>query len=146
MGAFPYWYFVPFTDPAERALEALREREWKAGRYYPVVSHLKFDPLTAPRKPRHASIDEARADAAATGTRSILDVSGVGPPGRYGIAHPVDPAVLVDLFETDRPDHATVQAKKGDLFDTLDRGECCYVVVYEDDEPRELFFAGYSYD
>ena len=32
------------------------------------------------------------------------------------------------------------------LFEAIDRGHCLYVVVYEGDQPKELYFAGYSYD
>jgi hypothetical protein len=33
-----------------------------------------------------------------------------------------------------------------DLFDELERGQGVYIIVYEDEKPSEIFFAGYSYD
>ena len=33
-----------------------------------------------------------------------------------------------------------------DLFEAIPRGQCLYVVVHEGDQPKELFFAGYSFD
>jgi hypothetical protein len=37
MGGHPYWYFVPFQPNAQVALDELREREFRAGRYSPVM-------------------------------------------------------------------------------------------------------------
>ena len=34
----------------------------------------------------------------------------------------------------------------GGLYDDIGRGQGVYVVVYEDGEPNEYFFAGYSFD
>jgi hypothetical protein len=33
-----------------------------------------------------------------------------------------------------------------ELFDALERGQGVYVVAYKDDQPSEIFFAGYSFD
>ncbi len=46
MGAEPYFYFVKFNPDIDAALQELREREFKAGRYNPVIPHLDF-PVTA---------------------------------------------------------------------------------------------------
>ncbi len=47
MGGHPYWYFVPYSENPKVALEALREREFKAGRYNPVLPFIELgaDPL-----------------------------------------------------------------------------------------------------
>ena len=33
-----------------------------------------------------------------------------------------------------------------DLFETIDPGHGVSIIVYKDDKPDEIFFAGYSYD
>ena len=80
MGGHPYWYFVPYNPDIEAALESLREREFNAGRYNPVMPFIDF-PITAsspaPGK-KHASMQEALEASDASGTRSIIDMAGVG--------------------------------------------------------------------
>jgi len=49
------------------------------------------------------------------------------------------------LYRTDKPTKQDVLVQRG-IYDTLDRGECYYVVVYENDEPSELLFVGWSFD
>ena len=33
-----------------------------------------------------------------------------------------------------------------DLWEDLERGQARYVILYEGDEPKRIFFAGYSFD
>ena len=33
-----------------------------------------------------------------------------------------------------------------ELFEALERGQGVYIVVHKDDQPSEIFFAGYSFD
>jgi len=42
MGAHPYWYFVKHEPDIDHALQQLREREFRAGRYNPVIRY-SFD-------------------------------------------------------------------------------------------------------
>lgn len=148
MGGHPYWYFVPYENDVQHALDTLREREFKAGRYHPVIPFLKFgspDFLKQQPGARHRDIDDAMNAAAEDGTRSILDVSRVGEKTDYGVAALVPNAQLREWFGTERPTRDMLE-DANDLFESIDRGRCVYVVVYEDDRPKELFFAGYSYD
>jgi hypothetical protein len=70
MGANPYFYFTPYQKDIQAALEALREQEFKAGRYSPAMSMadppsymfaFKFPPDDTSPAPgaRHNSIGEA---------------------------------------------------------------------------------------
>jgi hypothetical protein len=148
MGGHPYWYLVPYESDVQHALDTLRDREFKAGRYNPVIRFLKFgapDFLKQQPGAKHRSIDDAMTAAAEDGTRSILDISRVGESPDYGVAAPVPAAQLREWFGTDRPTRAMLD-RADDLFESIDRGQCLYVVVYEGDQPKELFFAGYSYD
>jgi hypothetical protein len=148
MGAHAYWYFVPYESNVQHALDTLREREFKAGRYSPVVPILNFrspDFLTLQPGPKHKSIADALRDSAEDGTASILDISKVSDHPDCGVAAPAPPALLRSLFGTEYPTHLMLE-RSHDLFDAIARGQCLYVVVYNGDEPSELYFVGYSYD
>jgi hypothetical protein len=149
MGGHPYWYFAPYDVNAQRALDALRKREFEAGRYSPVVRFLDFEePAYSNTRPgpKHRSIAEAVRAAADEGTRSILDIERVGTQAGHGVAAPVDVSELRDMWGTDKPTRAVVDARKDEILGDLDRGDCVYLVIYDEDRPSEFFFAGYSYD
>src|SRR5207253_3041309 len=105
MGAHPYWYFVKHENDVDAALQKLRQREFKAGRYNPVIPFLDF-PL-GPHSPapgaRHASIQDALADSDADGTRSILDLAVVSEEPDFGAVAPVPDDVLLASFGTMHP-------------------------------------------
>ncbi len=148
MGGHAYWYFVPYESNVQHALDVLRDREFKAGRYNPVIRFLKFGgPDFFKQQPgaKHRSIDDALSASAEDGTRSILDISRVGEHPDYSVAAPVPAERLRELVGTERPTRAMLD-QADDLFESIDRGQCVFVVVYEGDQPKELFFAGYSYD
>jgi|HubBroStandDraft_6_1064221.scaffolds.fasta_scaffold420207_2 hypothetical protein len=121
MGGHAYWYFVPYEHDVQAALDKLRARELAAGRYSPAIRY--------------------RAEE---GTRSILDIDRIGKTLGFGVAAPLPAKRLTELYDTDRPTHAMVD--NHEFFDDIPRGQCVYVIVYVDDKPSELFFAGYSYD
>src|SRR3954469_25673979 len=102
MGAHPYWYFVKHQPDIGAALQELRDCEFAAGRYNPVMPFPDFpansnDPTTGVQ---HSSIDEAREDAAEDGTRSILDLDHVSDGPEFCAVAPLDDAVLLDLYGT----------------------------------------------
>jgi hypothetical protein len=149
MGAHPYWYFVPYDGDVRRALDVLREREFAAGRYNPVVRLPVFGARNPPCfAPAHPNIEAAIVDAArhGEGTRSILDIEDVSEDREAGAAAPLPEDEVVELFDTIRPTREAVEARLGDVFDLIDRGECVYVRIYDGERPTELLFAGYSYD
>jgi hypothetical protein len=62
MGGHPYWYFVPHKNDVQEALSELRDREFKAGRYNPVIRFIKFSEPAFSRQtpgPKHKTIDAA---------------------------------------------------------------------------------------
>jgi hypothetical protein len=147
MGGHPYWYFVPFDGDVAVALRSLREREFKAGRYSPVVRYLDFaDPATARLAPgaQHRSVEDAVADAEDEGTRSILDIERISSIPDYGAAAPLDAQSLMGLYGTTEPTREMVE--KLEFLEDVERGQCVYVVIYKDGAPSEICFAGYSYD
>ena len=69
---------------------------------------------------------------------------------------PLSTDELVQLFNTDKPTHAMVEAvivlsqqneeAAAEFWESLDRGTGRHIVIYENDEPIEVFFIGYSFD
>jgi hypothetical protein len=147
MGAEPYFYFVPYQPDTAVALHELRQREFRAGRYNPVLPFVQF-PI-GPHSPapgaQHASIEDAQEDADADGTRSILDLDRVSDEPDFGAAVPLDPGLLEELYGTTEPTRAMIEQNM-DFFEALERGQGIYIVVYKGGRPDELLFAGYSYD
>jgi hypothetical protein len=142
----PWWYLVPCENDIARSLEALRQREFEAGRYNPAESFPRFpvDPGQAPGS-KHASIKAARDASDADGTRSILDVSRLSAKPDFNAVAPLDEDELMEFFGTTRPTVEDVE-DNDELFDRMERGQGLYVVVYENDEPSQIYFAGYSHD
>ncbi len=132
MGAEAWDYFVPYEADVQAAMEKLREREFRAGRF----NGSEENPAT---------IDEAREVADADGTRSILDIDRVGDEPDYGVVVPLSSEQLVEYYGTDRPTHEMIE-ENNEFFEDIERGQGVYIIVYKDDQPSEIFFGGYSYD
>jgi hypothetical protein len=147
MGGHPWFYFVAYQSDINRALQELRRREFESGRYNPVMWMPPFPvDINAPAPgARHASIEAAMEAADADGTRSILDMERISDTPDYGAVVPLAQDELIDLFGTDKPTHEMIE-DNDDLFETLERGRGVYVIAYQDEEPSEIYFAGYSYD
>jgi hypothetical protein len=132
MGAEPWGYFVPYEDDIQAALEKLRGREFRAGRFHGSES-------------RPASIEEAREVAGADGTRSILDMDRVGDEPDFGVVVPLSSERLVELYGTDRPTREMVEEDM-EFYGDIERGQGIYIIVSKGGEPLEIFFGGYSFD
>ena len=147
MGAHPYWYTVTYQPDLGAALEELREREFRAGRYNPVMPFIDF-PITqaspSPR-PRHRTIVDALAASEADGARSILDISSIADEPDFGAACPLPDQVIQSLYGTTQPTAAAVEGNM-DFLQDVERGQAVYVVCYAGGAPSELVFAGYSFD
>jgi hypothetical protein len=157
MGGHPYYYTVPLEADPQVALDKLREREFRAGRYYPVVRMPRFPVTAGSFAPgaRHASIDAAIRAADADGTRSILDLDQIAPEPYdedaddepFGKVFPASDDQLMDWFGTTEPDRAMVEGFDSDaMWESLDRGWGVYLTLYKNRTPDALFFAGYSFD
>jgi len=147
MGADPYWYFVEYQKNVDRALKALREREFRAGRYNPVTPFIDFPIEVNSPAPgaRHSSPQEALASAEEAGTRSILDIAAVSDTPDFFVASPLDAEVLKSMYGTTTPSRAQVE-KDMAFMESIERGHCVYFFIYEDGEPKEIFFGGFSFD
>ena len=111
MGAEPYYYFVKYNPDIDAALQELREREFKAGRYNPVIRHLDFpiEPNAPSPGAQHDSIQEALAASDADGTRSILDLDHVSEERDFCAVAPLQPEELEQLFGTGQPTHDMIE-------------------------------------
>jgi hypothetical protein len=148
MGGHPYWYFVPYQKDLQQALDCLREREFKAGRYSPVIRYMKFaEPEFSRQTPgaQHESIEAVLDASTEEGTRSILDITSISDEPDYCAAAPLEPARLKELYGTTRPTREMIEGNM-DFLDSVERGKCAYIVLYNDENPTEICFAGYSFD
>jgi hypothetical protein len=147
MGAHPYWYTVPYQSDVNSALQALRDREFQAGRYNPVTPFPKF-PITAssPAPGRgHESIEAALAASDADGTRSILDIGSIADEPDFLVAAPVSEETLQATYGTKQPTREMIEANMTPI-NRIERGHAIYVVLYANGAPSEILFAGYSFD
>jgi hypothetical protein len=156
MGGHPYWYFVPYEDDVQAALDKLRQREFAAKRWFPAV----FSPfMPAEIQPpalkkllagmgadRCKTIEEAQELAAETGTRSILDIEKVAKKWGPGVAAPFSNKLVEKAFGSAKPAKEDVEGRLGDLMDDIERGHCGYLIVYARGGPSEICFVGYSFD
>jgi hypothetical protein len=143
MGAVPYSYIVEYQPDVDAALQELREREFRAGRYNPVVP-FPFQAGSSAPGARHRTIREALRAAGADGTRSILDLGRIAEEPELGAVARLPDEVLLQLYGTTRPTRAKVE--QGAHSEYMERGQGIYIIIYRDGQPDEILFAGYSYD
>jgi hypothetical protein len=153
VGAHPYWYVVPYETDVEQALQRLRQREFQAGRYNPVMPFPEF-PIrldAATPGPQHGSIEDVLENVNEDGTRSILDISQAARSPieddqmPFCTAFPLADADIVELFGSSRPTRQAVEENHA-MWDLIARGSAIYVTLFDNDKPSEILFAGYSFD
>jgi hypothetical protein len=132
MGAEPYNYTVPYEPDIQAALDKLRRRVFESKEF----NGAEFDPPTP-----EAALELTECD----GTRSILDISSISARPQFCCASPLLSGELERYFGTRKPTRAMVE-ESYDIWEDIDRGTARYIIVYDGDEPTELFFAGYSFD
>jgi len=118
-----------------------------AGRYNPVEPFPEFPVDLSKPSPGagHATIQEALEDSDADGTRSIFDVPRISAKPDYDAVAPVPEEELMDYFGATKPSLEEVENCE-EMFEQIERGQGIYVVVYEREQPSQIYFAGYSYD
>jgi hypothetical protein len=139
---------VPYDDDMQGVLDALRKREFLAGRYNPVMPLLDFAEPAFSRQYRaaqHDSIEDAIMDADEAGTRSILDIHTIATRADFGVASPMPRAGLLELYGTDCPTEEAVRANK-DFLQWAAPAQCIYLVTHDHDGKRiNVLFAGRSF-
>jgi hypothetical protein len=169
LSAHRYCYFTPYQENAQAALRALRDAEFRAGRYNAALrladpprqmSQIVF-PLNAAAPapgPVHSSIEAALEDDNEIGTGSILDLIWISErPGPLS-ASAFEESDLYVLFGTLKPSRKEVErifaagapiAEEDAAHSVLSRigwAEGRYVTVYEGERPSEIFFLGHGLD
>ena len=132
MGAEPYEYFVPYESDVQSALNKLRADVFASGEYHGA-------------KLGAATPDEALEMADEDGTGSILDIQMIAEEPDFCCAAPFSPEELSDYFGTEKPTRADI-SEADDFWEDIERGHARYTVLYEQEQPTELYFAGYSFD
>ena len=132
MGAEPWNCFTKYDSNIQRALDKLRNEVFGAGNF----RYAEEGPT---------SIDEALEIADADGTASILDIAQIADEPDFCCAAPFSPSELKTYFGTDRPTRAHVE-QCDDYRENMERGQARYAVLYANDAPSEIYFAGYSFD
>jgi len=149
MGSEAYYYFVEYDADPQAALERLREREFRAGRYNPVmpfpIKCMPADDSSPAPGNQHQSIEEALEEAEADGTRSILDIMQVADEPDFCTATPVADDQLQSLYGTTEPTRDQIEGLE--FLEEVDRGQGVYLTYYTPDgKPAGLCFAGMSFD
>ncbi|HVU12283.1 MAG TPA: hypothetical protein VHD90_13450 [Phototrophicaceae bacterium] len=172
MGSSSWSYFVPYDEDINAAVQRLRQQVFEHGDYLLLddwelwnESDARIeageDPLIveADRRtkrdalPKPGSIDELFAWNEDSGTHSIIDMAeGASDTPDFGTVSPLTEAELRATFGTTKPTHAQIaqweqSSPDGDpIGDLRRRWEGLYIIVYVDDAPSELYFAGFSGD
>ena len=150
MGGHFWSYSVPWQPDIQSALEALREREFRAGRFWQpslvepgFFGRLLGRPPSKPKPP--ATIQEALKAAHATGTRSILDMERISQTPALGAISPLLPEDLQRFFGTTQPAREIIE-RSDEFIDSLERGQGVCIILHQNGKPHEIYFAGYSFD
>lgn len=137
-GCRSWFYCIPYQQDIQKALEELRDQEFKARRFY------RSD---LPSK----TVEDAIRNADAPGTRSILDIEKVSPTRKPLSISPASPEDVRRVFGTDKPTRSIVEkvvktpnSEFAEFLETYDRGEGMYIVLYDSERPIEIMIAGWS--
>ncbi len=132
MGAEAYQYVVEFNEDIQVALDALRKEIFEKGEF----NGAEFNPSTP---------DEALEMSESEGTRSILDIMKISEEPQYHSAAPCRSGELQRYFGTDKPSVEMIE-NNNEFWGDIERGMARYIITYESDTPKQIFFAGYSFD
>jgi hypothetical protein len=168
MGASGWEYFVPYQPDINGALQKLREDVFRQGRYYkrPSIANEETDETTLytlppevaeivreelaylKSLPEPTTPDELLQYNYDSGTHSIIDLISVTTTPEFGTASPLTPQQLDALLGTDKPTRAMIDPDHilTNIHNWRGRGEGLYIIVYQDDQPSEIFFTGFSGD
>ena len=162
MGATPWLYRVPYQDDVNTALQELREKEFRAGRYRGIGKNYirasgfqykdwsgnteeEIEQLISQLGSIEAAISHVVELTGENGTASILDMFQVSDIPDYYTVSPVSTDAFLEFFKTDNPTYNTLITSEA-FWDSLERGQGVYVILFEDNQPLEICFAGYSFD
>lgn len=101
-----------------------------------------------------AAIEAVRIEREEDGTSSILDMEGFSEHPESFMVCPISHQKLQDWFGTAQPDRTVIEnvllkESDPDVWDEFwdfDRGTGRYIILYDQGQPTEIFWAGYSFD
>lgn len=167
MGAEPWYCFAPYCADINTALQNLREREFRAGRYGQQIDDEEFrafwnlddelkqsaEDLIKAHGSVEAAIEAVFVESEPDGTASILDMFRVSDVPEPCAVSPVED--LQDLIGTAQPTRQMVESMligeedpnaSEEFWNSIGRGEGRYIILFDNGNPVEIFFAGYSFD
>jgi hypothetical protein len=172
MGASGWQHFVPYQEDINAALQQIRQTVFTEGSYY-KVDHSEWRGMTEQEirqrlndlRPEIAevaysdwqqikrlsepdTIDKLLEWNRESGTHSILDVTSVSHEPEFGTVSPLNHDQLHKHFGTLHPTREQAQAwLEKDGISSIRRGwSGFYMIIYADEKPIEICFAGYSGD
>jgi hypothetical protein len=166
MGASGWAYFVPFQEDVEQALQELRQAVFEHGAYFKPAEfygsileseigknmaphfreQLAADVANMLARPKPETIDEVLEQNGESGTHSILDIQTTASFPDFGVAAPLSPQELSELFGTEEPTAEMIQENINGVQSLRSRWEGTYIIVYKEGTPSEIFFTGFSGD
>lgn len=133
MGADTWIYYVPYEEDINNVLKKLKETVFEKGEF----TGSEYNPKT---------IEDAKKNTETYGgTQSILDIKEVSDEIEMASVSPLERDVLIEIYGTGKPTHEMIDENQ-DFYDLIDRGEAIYIIVYKNNKPTEIMFAGYSFD
>lgn len=114
-----------------------------------VSTHAAGAAPSPKQKPRSKSIEELIEQQAETGTHSILDIESIATRPRFAAITKFPEQELIDTFGSATPTHAQIEeAHENDALEDhiSNRWQGIYIIAYENNQPKEIFFAGCSGD
>lgn len=138
MGAEPWSVLTDYQNDIQNALFECQNREFAEGNYdpYGILEQEDIKP---------DSIDELREMMEDSGTGTVMDMLRISDQPDFFSACPLPAERLLSLYGTDKPTREMVSINQ-DFFNDIDRGQGRYIVVYKDQAPDGILFAGYSFD
>jgi hypothetical protein len=147
MGA-AYWdHFVPWQENVSKAFDELARREnEEASSDYPALPEMPdFADAESLGDMEESDWMQAMMERSED-PRMVLGLMHVSDSrGLMGVG-PITDAEMIALFGTTKPERQQVEDTSGELAEMLGRGEGLYIVVYKNDHPSEIYFAGYAVD
>lgn len=160
MGASAWSYVVPFRPDVDRALQELRQKVFEEGDYYKPAKWYrelyargiiderrlndKLKELESEPEPK--TIEELIRLRDHQGTHTIIDIDKVLSVPEFRCISPLTPQELIEILGTDKPTYEMVKLKMVELQGLRDRWQGIYVVIYKNELPDMILFAGFSGD
>jgi hypothetical protein len=95
---------------------------------------------------RPGTKEELLEMVAEDGTHSVLDIEQTGPSLGFGVAPPMPPRRIRQLFCSYQPAREEIEQNWGEAAEEIERWQAYYLTVHRDGEPHEYAFISCSGD